>query len=600
MTQLSPNTSVYAKALSKLKEVNEQFTEGDLPNPEDYYAALQNILHEIYSEGERPNLFYDFIEHGEPALSKEINRFWRSMSSDVNIIYDQVNYLKAHVLSTYNNTLTDIRKSVNENARLKGKLKTLKLYSSTVDGGVRIFGDFFSNYDFVDLDVTPNATRADVSGDVLTLGKSNEVQNILTTAVVSVDTVSNGFSGRNQEILDPSSANINPIDDTLNLTFHAEEFQSNNLDTIIDDDPSTWYEYEHNKVTTEDKVAALNFNFQYQNDIDPAKGDFLDWSSGPNNVRAEEGPQVLTLVLNFDLGSLNKASKITYTPHKVTPLNIHPVRVRRVIVSQDGSNWTEVSDGITWIGTDISLEDISSDESVIIGSAVWQFQETQIRFIRVEIEQTQPYPSNIGHLYYENEPSVTTSLDADGNEVTEYTPGERVEGPIPKLSNIAEYYDPSQHIQNNILQKREFFEGERWTIGIRDISVENVRYQSFSTMISKLFRVDGIVDRVTLESDYAIPSSFPTNEQWVKFYVSPNEGIDWFQISNIKDDNNDVPEVIAFNDPIPTEFREPGVEHHNVSNSVESLLVRIDIERPSDQKSSTPVVKDYRLKVLKR
>jgi hypothetical protein len=618
MTQLSPNTSIYAKALARLREVNRQNSDGEYDNPEEYYAALQDILHEVYSEGERPNLFYDFIEHGEPPLSRSNNRFWESLSTDVNIIYDQLNYTKAHTIAAYNSIVANIKKSSNQNDRVKGKLKTLQLYSSSTDNSVRIFGDFFSNYDFVDLSKTPNESRGDISDNTLTLGKTNEVINLLTQADVFVNEESNGFAGRLQEIVEPTNSPTNPVDGELDLIFFAESDPHNDLETIIDTDPSSWFEYEANWVSENDRLSAKNFGFRYRNDIDPSKGEFLNWATGPGGTYANSddtplGPKQysidtpLKLVLDMDLGSLNKASKISYVPHKITPLGTHPVRVNRVLVSPDGANWVEVSSGTTWIASDINLENISSNETVYFGSAVWQFQEQTIRYVKIEIEQIQAFVSKIGHLYYETTPTTQTTEDDNATPNTVVIPGERIEGPIPILSRVSRSYTSFSTNaavvtdgNNGYVQKREYFDGYRWAIGVRDISVESVRYKNASTIISAPFRVDGIVDRVALEADYDVPSSFNTDQEWVKFYVSPNNGIDWYRISNIQNDKNDIPEIISFNDPIPEEFHEPGVAYYSTNDTVDTLLVRIDIERPADKNSSTPVIRNYKLKALKR
>lgn len=597
MTQLSPNTSVYARALSKLKGVNQQYADNEISTPEDYFAAVNNIAHEILSDGEKPNLFYDFIEHGQPALSSEYNKFWTSMSSDVNIIYDQINYLKAHVVSSYNSLTADIKKGSKENARLKGKLKTLQLYSTSVDSSVRVFGDFFTNYSSINLDITPTGSRAEIAtGGILTLGKSNEVENLLSNATITIGGESNGFPGRNQEILDPELSPLDPITGEEILTFRSEESNYGNVIGISDDNANTWFEYEHNLVDKVERSAIGDLNFRYRDDLSSTGESYVDWASGPEN-------DILKLVLDFDLGSVQNASRVSYVPHKVTSYDSHPVRVNRIIVSSNGADWTEVSSGIVWVGTDINISGTSSNEEVVIGTAVWEFNEQFIRYVKMEIDQIQSLPSNVGHMFFIEEANVEVISPDTGNILPEtyaYTALDRVEGPVPTLSNLFRYYNPALALSNGLVQFREYFEGQRWVIGIRDISVDNVKYNESSTIISNPYRIDGEIDRVTIESDYIIPSSFNSGTEWIKFYVSPNDGIDWYQISDIQNSSYDVPEIISFNDPLPVEFQEEGIAYFDTKDRVDSILVRIDISRPSDMDSSTPVVKNYKLKVLKR
>jgi len=594
VTQLSPNTSIYSKALSRLRDVNRNYSLGNLKTPEDYIAAINDIAHQLLSEGEKPHLFYDFIEHGEPPLSREYNRFWESMSSDVTIAYDQINYLKAHVINGYNLSTAEIKKARNENARVKGKLKTLQLYSTSVDNGIRIFGDFFTNFDFIDLEKTPNSERAELANyGLITLGKTNEVENLLNNAVVTVDDESNGFLGRNQEISNPESAPIDPVTNTAYYTFTAENASYNDMNAILDDNPDTWLEYEHNWVDNATRESVGNIDFRYRDDRDNAEEPYLDWASGP-----EDG--VLKLVLNFDLQSVKKASRIVFIPHKVSPYGLHPIRIKNVTVSPNGADWTRVSNKTVWVGTDINISGISANEEIVIGSAVWEFDEQTIRYAKMEIEQIWPIQSNIGHMYFQDQSAVTLERDENGESIYLYTASDRIEGPVPPVSDIGKYYDPTYASSKNLIQFREYFEGQRWVIGIKDISIESVRYNETSTIISKPFRIDGEVDRITIDADYDIPPSFASDQKWVKFYVSTNNGLDWYQISDIRDSSLDIPEIIAFNDPLPAEFREQGVAYYNTGDRVDSLLVRIDLSRPSDASHSTPVVRNYQLKVLKR
>jgi hypothetical protein len=592
MTQLSPSTSIYARALARLKDLELRYAEGDIASPEDYVASIREIGHSVFSEGEKPNLFYDFIEHGEPTLSHQENRFWSSMSSDVNIAYDQINYLKAHTISSYNNLTTSLKKASNENARLRGKLKSLEIYSGTISDNIRIFGDFFANYDLINLEQTPTELTGDIySPGSLILGLNNVVDNLLRDSIVTVGSNSNGFRGRNHEVEPTESSSTNPVTGDPEIIFKAEKYDYSNVNAITDNQPSTWLEYESNWISDLDKLSAGNLGFRFKTGSGDDGTTYLDWASGPES-------NVLKLVLDFDIGSVSKANSVVLTPHKVSELASHPIKVSRVSVSADGSNWTVVSSKPIWIGNDINLSGTSSEDEIVIGTAFWAFQEQSVRFLKMEIEQVESIASTIGHIYYENDPAVSTGLTEDALPVL--NSATRVEGPIPDVNNPIRYYNPSQSIQNGLVQKRETFEGKRWAIGIKDISLYNTAFKESSVVVSKKFIVDGIIDRISLEADYEVPDGFSTNSRWIEFFVSPNDGIDWFQISNIKDDFNDIPEIIAFNDPLPKEFREAGVKYHNVSGSVDSLVLRIEMSRPSDLKSSTPVLHSYKLKALKR
>jgi hypothetical protein len=109
-----------------------------------------------------------------------------------------------------------------------------------------------------------------------------------------------------------------------------------------------------------------------------------------------------------------------------------------------------------------------------------------------------------------------------------------------------------------------------------------------------------VVDRVSIEASSYIPESFSPEGSWIRYYISPNDGLNWYQISRIQDDYIGIPELLAFNDPIPVEFREKNVGYHTVPNTVNSVRLRVDLLRPSDQKGLTPALYWYKIKVKRR
>lgn len=176
----------------------------------------------------------------------------------------------------------------------------------------------------------------------------------------------------------------------------------------------------------------------------------------------------------------------------------------------------------------------------------------------------------------------------------------RQEGPNPPLSNPVKYYSAANVVGGGLTQRREFFEGKRWVIAVRDVSITSKVYSTAGSMVSHPFKAGGLIDRIALEADIVIPPNYPANTTWVRFYVSPDNGLTWLPIARVQDDFTGIPEVIAFNDPLPSEFRESGVYYYDSSKAVDSLRVKIEISRPYDQSSSTPVVKSYKLKMRRR
>ena len=588
MAQLSPTSLVYAQAAALLEEFKKDYASGDLTTVEEITEGIRQVVSRYSLSIGQPLTEFDPFVHGEPAVSEKLNTFTDHVQNDVNILQDQLDILKAASVFLHNYITTEVLKLQRENAQAANKVKTLQLYSSSTDINLMHFGDYFANEEFIDYDLVSEADRTSLlSPGALTLGRETESIDALQEATVKILPSSNGFPGNNQEILDPASSVVNPATNEKAFIFVAEQSRRANINHIIDAEPNTWFEYEKNYVSPDDRNRAQNFNFTYQNP-DTESQEKVSWADGPDGG-------VLKLDLEFDLGAIKKINNISYTPFGLKNNSNHPVRVTSVQVSQDSTNWTILTPQNVWVGTDANIQASRVADDVVIGTAIWTFDETDTRYIRIYVQQPRSVQSNIGHLYYET-PGSTTNPNGPVS-------GQRVEGPVPSLTQLDKFYTPSGSVNGNIIRKTEYFSGQRWAIGIRDCAVDEVRYKESSVMVSKKFRVNGIIDRVALDASIFIPGStvgFTADELWIKFYVSPNDGINWYQISRIQDDFFNVPEIIAFNDPLPTEFQDPKIRYYNVPGTVSSLRLKIELLRPAEATSSSPIVRNYKLKVRRR
>lgn len=629
MAQLSPSTLEYGQLMVLVNEFMSEYRKGEFSSAEEVSVELKNIITKFNDIAGRPLLELESFDLGEPPSSEKMNRVWRMLEADMNIVQDQLNILRSAVIFLHNFISTEIQLAKNQNSQALNKLKTLQLYSNGHDGNVIQFGDYFSNLDFVDLTKVPADQKVSLLGSgIVTLGRESDSVNLTEDILMSVLNTSNGFIGKNQEINDPSTSITNPVDGNPVYSFKAEtEGRHANPIYAIDGEPNTWFEYENHLVDSADRVRAKNFNFTYRQDaissntttgVSPdgaASGTstgtenedkgLIDWAKGPAGG-------VLKLDLEFDLRGVKTINTISYTPFGLEQNKNAPVKVSLVQTSSNGTDWTPISPQNLWIATDANLQAARSSENVTIGTAHYTFDERNVRYVRMSIEQAQPIQANIGHLYYETRKTVITETKVvpDPEDVSKtktitvetIVGGDRVEGPIPPIDQPDRYYNRNGLMQNGMVQSTEFFAGKRWAIGIRDILIQESKYKETSTLISKEFKIPGIVDRVSLESDVFIPPNFPSGNDiiWVRFYVTPDGGLNWYPISRIQDDYLGIPEVIAFNDPLPAEFREVGVSYVNTNSVVSSLRVKVEMSRPEDLESSSPIVRSYVLKVAKR
>lgn len=592
----SPSTLLYSQAAVLLQDLQNSSSAGLLKTGHDLSIQIANILTKFQDSAGHPLFEYYPVEDGEPPLSAKMNLLWTMLRHDVSLLQQETDILRAGSLMSFNNIQVEIQKAAEQNRRLLNQVKALQLYSDSIDSNIITFGDEFHSGDYIDRDFNSNDQQADVvEGRFLALASLGELLNLTAKATVEVLETSNGFLGNNQEIEDPNkNTPIANSDSDPYYTYWSESNNPNRLSALVDSGPDTWIEYENYLVNEQDQKLASNFNFKYAindskaigSDVDSGgRQAYINWASGPKD-------NVLKLDVLITLQNVAAANQIIITPFQLRNNKNAPILIKSIEISSDGSTWTTLNNANIWLGTNINLETARTASDVVVNTAVWSFDTINIKFVRFHVEQPNPVDSLIGHDYYLKK--INSTQSSTTSTLT------RIEGPIPPITDPTKYHAFGSLSQNDVIQKREFFQGKRWAIGIRDVVVEQRNYALTSTIVTKPLRVGGLIDRVALSAEVDVPSSFDTSDQWVSFYISPDNGLSWHQISRIQDDYLSIPEIIAFNDPTPAEFRDPAVLYVSTSNPVDRLRLKIVLRRPEDNPIASPIVRSYRLKVRKQ
>jgi hypothetical protein len=166
-------------------------------------------------------------------------------------------------------------------------------------------------------------------------------------------------------------------------------------------------------------------------------------------------------------------------------------------------------------------------------------------------------------------------------------------------------YNISLNKSYEILRDGELYNNQRlqvkrWSMGVRDISIENEIYQNSAEIISKSFNFPYPIEYLMLYSDYSLPVNsqediFDENIQPILYYISINDGVTWLPISPVEDPfNQSIPEIYAFNQKTSTDTRIPGVAYVETEGEVNSVRVKIQLRRPSTS-NITPLVNYYEL-----
>jgi len=577
MGDMVPSVLLYGQAAGLLEELKEAQETGAVKDTADLIQELSAVLTTFQDSAGRPLLRYEEVSETEPPYSEKMNRFWKRAEKDINLLQQQVDILRAATVFSHNLVATEVLHAKNDNARLNNKLKTLQMYSNSIDSSIITFGDTFNSFEFIDIDsVSPSNRAALFHAGHVTLGQEGDMVNLSQDASIKILPMSNGFLGNNQEIDDPTEAPVDAETGDRLYTFKAEMRTYDDMEAITDDEPNTWIEYERYHLTESQKLSAKNMNFVYSKVDDDDNVERIDWATAPPG-------RVLKLGLEFDFHRIRNLNSIDLTPYGLEDNINYPILVRQIQTSPDGTDWTRVFPTNVWIGTDMNLQAARTANNVVIDRALWAFESRPVRYVRVFIEQHHSVQSNVGHAYW----------------VERRNPDIRVEGPIPPEDNPTRYMD--NRVMGELIQRREYFPGKRWAIGIRDLLMQQVEYKDNSTLITRPLRVGGLVDRVMLESaDIQIPPDYPEEDHWVKFFVTPDDGENWYQIARIDDPFQEVPEQISFNDPLHESLREHNVINYVTDAPVTTLRLKVELSRPAELKSTTPVLKSYVLKVKRR
>lgn len=573
MSEVVPSTLAHSEALKLIRELKQDFDE-EAVDFEELIEQLSQILASFQHELGSPRLEYEPVAETEPPSSRKTNRAWQRIEDDFNILKQQADMVRASTLLTHNVLATEVQESRNQTSRVENKVKTLQLFSIDDSPGVLSFSDTFNDVNQIDVESIPKENRPGLlSRGNLTLGMAGEAVNLAPEADIAIgEEWSNGFLGNNQTIEPLENHPKNPVNDNPHYEFKAQNRDYRDFEHITDREPDTWIEYESYYIPERDRPVGVTFTYRATGEDGVSES--IDWAQRPPNG-------VLRLQLNFDLQEKRTLNQIEFTPKSFGEKD-YPVFVQEIAVSSDGTTWDRVG-GDKWVGNEPSLRTARSAEDVTVGSAVWGFESRSVRYVRIRVRQDNAMKTKTGYIYW-----------VDPNNESQI-----VEGPEPDIEEPEAILGHT--FRDGALQQRGVIDANRWAIGISGLSLMKRTYKAFASMVSQPLRIGGIVDRVILEDvEMTIPESYPAGDLWIRFYISPDNGDSWHAIAPIQDDFHNIPQQIAYNDPTPEAFREPGVRYHDVDDTVEMLRFKAELTRPSGFTGTSPILHSYSLKVLRR
>lgn len=145
----------------------------------------------------------------------------------------------------------------------------------------------------------------------------------------------------------------------------------------------------------------------------------------------------------------------------------------------------------------------------------------------------------------------------------------------------------------------------RWAIGIREVGIYAFEYEESSEIISIPYRSPSEISKVTLKVDELIPSTYPNNTTWIQYFISPDNGLNWYRINPLDKpstfaDNagQPIPRIINFNPDFIVEDNESN-KYIKTNIPVTEIRFRAILLRPSGESfmKTSPILKGYRIMI---
>jgi hypothetical protein len=319
----------------------------------------------------------------------------------------------------------------------------------------------------------------------------------------------------------------------------------------------------------------------------------------------------------------------------------------------------DVGDRNARIGADTVPGLDVKDRQKYKGHGVWVFPARTAKFIKFEFTIEKPYTENIAHLYWEETYTDVYSYSFCGITYSKRKKKHknRIEGPginKTKIEDISKDYAKemqdkvtttaaaaimasvgfalgpltalavaltsmlfSSKVERKNYQVKSgldiYSDGWRWCLGIKGIDVYSYIYQEKSVFMSKNFTLDRPIKEISLSVSEMIPVEFyqddwATSNQWIKYYVSIDDGGHWYQISPLERTPNGGEESFP---PKVVSVVSAGVEEESsntktyiqATEDVKQIKLMAELNRPTKEETMaalTPIIYDYQLRILPR
>lgn len=518
MAQLSSNTMAYQQMMQKVARLVAAINSSSILTKEQIVEEYMKILTEIKNDLGAPMTKYDALIKGEPPRSEKINSFFINCTQDMSIVSRQIDYLNAKTINIFNLFSAEVENEKRYSERIASKCKILQMYSRSPSDDLVYIGDSFENDDLFDYSKIKKGLNPLVRSGMASLPITSSKK----WQVTSVEVVGgNGFIGNSHEVVKSLNS-----DGTSEYRYVFESSRTiNNLRSIIDGSPLSYFEYESLNVDkfssrSPSTIPAQENEFKYLktelNSSNANESNLVDWSTHPVN-------NPLTLKLRLSSNSAKVANCIDITPYFGSSKYVEVEEV--VVYSKDGSSENVLKNKI-YIGSSLVPLNIELARDYYYNKATVRFSEREI--IKVEISFRQPNHNNIEirHVYWKpsslNSDNPFVNLDRfnpdvlsrDIYEIIQYNKYEL----LPTISNPIRYKTTTENIADvDVTLKKKPTLTKAWFIQAtmlkQDNTTQDLFFNKWLIQFDSVFddkREAEFVSEIEKDDDSFITKNYPS------------------------------------------------------------------------------------------
>ena len=452
-------------------------------------------------------------------------------------------------------------------------------------------GDGFSTFQKVTAGLIENSLNP--------IALTKNVGSAYINTVSSIGSSIAGFFGFGEDDEEPEEIEIPPLPPDNSGPHIKRIGEGNNrsdISKIQNDNLDTWFEYETCNIPDIIKEEICKgYGFEYS--------DGTVWAVDPSS------PDYLLLSFKIKLPEAVRINYLDIIPY--LPVNeVSGAKIKLVELFTEDS-----SSGDGNVIADENDNIILGDSE---GAGTFHFNPTQVKEIVIKLMKEEPYEADIGHKFFIRDKTTETTTNERKvifrSEETEVVNKRyRVEGDIGtnpgqfKQSGSSGIFSSeekeSRVTKDEVISGLEYFYGDRWCIGVKNVGVYSFIYENQSTLVSEEFISPGSIKKIKLEAQEYVPDIFfedgKNGYNNLKYYISIDDGSQWHEIIP-NDSNRTGIEEYHINNINAEEVSKDYIKNLSTDNEVNRVKVKIEFANDNSIEMSeyySPILRGYKLEM---